>query len=91
MTEPAELVELRAQLERVDAALVAAIEERLRVARRIGRVKKDAALPLVHPAREAAVVRRAGELARERGLDDEAVRELFWRLIEMSRKAQEEG
>lgn len=89
VTEPAELAALRARLERIDEALVAAIDERLQVAHEIGRVKQAAGLPLVHPAREAAVVRRAGELARARGLDDEAVRALFWRLIAMSRRAQE--
>lgn len=86
-----ELDALRAEIERIDAELVRGVAARMRLARRIGRLKQDAGMSLVHPAREAAVVRRAGELAREQGLDDEAVRELFWRLIEMSRKAQAEG
>ena len=42
------------------------------------------------PAREAVVVRRAGELAREAGLDDEVVRRIFWQLIALSRNAQNE-
>lgn len=88
-TDLPELAELRARLERIDEALVAGIADRIEVAHEIGRVKQEAGVPLVHPAREAAVVRRAGELARARGLDDEAVRALFWRLIEMSRRAQE--
>ena len=87
----AELESLRQELERADDALIDAIAERMRIARRIGRVKHDAGLGLVHPAREAAVVRRAGERARAEGLDDEAVREVFWRLIEMSRNAQADG
>jgi chorismate mutase len=90
-TETGELDALRADIERVDEELVRAIEARMRLARRIGRLKREAGMTLVQPAREAAVVRRAAELARDRGLDAEAVRELFWRLIEMSRKEQAEG
>jgi len=86
-----ELDARRAEIERIDEALIQMIEERMRLARRIGLLKREAGLTLVHPAREAAVVRRAGELARARGLDDEAVREIFWRLIEMSRRAQADG
>lgn len=86
-----ELEELRAEIERIDQDIVRAVAERTRLARRIGRLKKLEGLALVHPAREAAVVRRAAEAAREHGLDDDAVREIFWRLIEMSRRAQAVG
>jgi chorismate mutase len=79
---------VRAEIERVDEAIVFLIDERLRLARRIGELKRTAGLRVLDPSREAAVVRRAGALARERGLDDEAVREVFWRLIEMARTAQ---
>jgi chorismate mutase len=83
-----ELVALRAEIGRVDEAIVFLIDERLRLARRVGELKRTAGMRVLDPSREAAVVRRAGALARRRGLDDEAVRDLFWRLIEMSRTAQ---
>jgi chorismate mutase len=79
---------VRAEIERVDEAIVFLIDERLRLARRIGELKRTAGLRVLDPSREAAVVRRAGALARGRGLDDEAIREVFWRLIEMARSAQ---
>jgi len=78
----------RAEIERVDEAIVFLIGERLRLARRVGELKRTAGLRVLDPGREAAVVRRAGALARDRGLDDEAIREVFWRLIEMARTAQ---
>jgi chorismate mutase len=83
-----ELAAIRAEIERVDEAIVFLIDERLRLARRVGELKRTAGLRVLDPSREAAVVRRAGTLARDRGLDDEAVREVFWRLIEMARAAQ---
>jgi chorismate mutase len=83
-----ELEAIRAEIGRVDEAIVFLIDERLRLARRVGELKRSVGLRVLDPSREAAVVRRAGAIARERGLDDEAVRDVFWRLIEMSRTAQ---
>jgi len=80
----------RGEIERVDRQLVALIAERVRVAREIGRAKRVARMNTLDPAREAAVVRRAGEMAREVGLDDEVVRRIFWQLIALSRSVQNE-
>ena len=82
---------LRAQIERIDRALIGLIAERVRLAREVGEAKRALGLPVLDPAREAAVVRRAGTLAREAGLADEDVRYLFWHLIGLSRRAQMEG
>ena len=83
---------LRQEVERIDRTLIQLIAERVEIARKIGVVKRERALPTLDPAREAAVVRRAGSLAREAGLDDEDVRYIFWHLIGLSRRAQmEEG
>jgi chorismate mutase len=87
-----ELDALRQEVERIDRTLVQLIAERVEVARRIGVVKRESDLPTLDPAREAAVVRRAGSLARDAGLADEDVRYIFWHLIGLSRRAQlEEG
>ena len=84
----AELAEIRQEIERIDRALIELIAERVQLARRIGTVKKAAGLPTLDPPREAAVVRRAGALAREAGLEDEDVRYIFWHLIGLSRRTQ---
>ena len=87
-----ELKRVRGEIQRIDRALVALIAERVQCARQVGAAKKSAGLPVLDPAREAAVVRRAGALAREAGLEDEDVRYIFWHLIGLSRRAQmEEG
>jgi chorismate mutase len=89
LAEGVELEAIRAEIGRVDEAIVGLIGERLRLARHVGALKRTVGMSVLDPSREAAVVRRAGALARERGLDDEAVRDVFWRLIEMARTAQE--
>jgi chorismate mutase len=82
------LAALRAEIERMDRALVDLVAARVRVAREAGEVKRGAGLPVLDPAREAAVVRRAGTMARDAGLDAEDVRGVFWQVIELSRRAQ---
>jgi len=90
---PAErLAELRTRIEALDRSLIDLIAERVQIARAVGAAKRELGVPTLDPAREAAVVRRAGELAREAGLGDEDVRYIFWHLIGLSRRAQmEEG
>lgn len=83
-----DLAALRLRIEQLDRDIVERIAERMDLARRIGEVKRDLGLPVLDPAREAAVVRRAGTLAREAGLPDEDVRYLFWHLVGLCRRAQ---
>jgi chorismate mutase len=85
-----ELSRIREEIERIDRSLIGLIAERVTLARQVGAVKRAAGLPTLDPPREAAVVRRAGTLAREAGLDDEDVRYIFWHLIGLSRRIQME-
>lgn len=87
----ARLREIRGEIEAIDREVIDAIARRVALAREVGVAKRALGLPTLDPQREAAVVRRAGELAREAGLDDEEVRYLFWHLIGLSRRAQMEA
>lgn len=79
---------LRAQIEAVDTRLIAAIAERVTLAKRVGQVKQACGQPITDPAREAAVVARASALAREAGLPDDEIRGLYWRLLAIARRVQ---
>lgn len=84
-----ELSRLREEIEQVDRALVRLIADRVRLAREVGAAKRTAGLPTLDHVREAAVVRRAVTLAREAGLEhDDEIRQIFWQLIGISRRAQ---
>jgi chorismate mutase len=82
---------VRASIDEVDRSLVALIGVRCSLARSAGDAKRAERRPLVDPGQEAAVVRRVAEQARERGIDEESVRQIFWNLIELARRAQEDA
>lgn len=88
MTAP-DLAHLRADIERLDRELIQLIAARVSQAKAVGVAKRASGLPTLDHAREAAVVRRAVALAREAGLPyDEEIRQIFWQLIGLSRRAQ---
>jgi chorismate mutase len=79
---------LRAEIQQLDEQLVRLLADRARIARETLAAKHAAGMPLLDPPREAAVVRRAGTLARAAGLPAEEVREIFWRVIGLCRTLQ---
>jgi chorismate mutase len=84
-----ELGRLREQIEQLDRALIELIADRVRLAREVGTEKLAAGLPTLDSQLEEEVVRRAIVVAREAGLDfDDEIRQIFWLLIGLSRRAQ---
>lgn len=80
---------LRTRIREVDQELVRLVGERRSLVLEVGRTKEELGLPVLDPPQEARVVRRAAELAREAGVDEEAVRDILWRIIASARDAQE--
>lgn len=89
MNEDNRLETLRRRIQEVDEALVRLVGERRDLVVEVGRVKSEMGLPVLDPPQEARVVRRAAELARTAGVDEEAVRDILWRIIASARDAQE--
>ncbi len=86
-----ELERLRARILALDEEIIRLIGERREVVLAAGRLQEELGLPVMDPAREAAVVRRAALLARELGVDEELTRDVIWRVIASAREAQEGG
>lgn len=84
-----ELRLLRQAIDDLDLRLVDLLAQRLDLARRTTAPKHRAGLPVQDLAREAEVVRRAADAARDRGLDPEPIRDIYWRLVDLARRAQE--
>lgn len=85
----ARLAEIRDRILELDRTLVELVGERRNLVLEVGRLKGEMGLPILDPAREAQVVRRAAELARTHEVDEELVRDVIWRIIASARDAQE--
>lgn len=89
MSDDARLEALRTRVRELDEELVRLVGERRSLVLEIGAVKERLGLPVLDPPQEARVVRRAAEMAREAGVDEETVRDILWRIIASARDAQE--
>ena len=90
-THEAALARVRVEIEQIDASMVGLMARRVELARQTGTLKRAAGTFTLDPEREAAVIRRAAALARQAAIDEEAVRAVFWQIIGMARRAQQEG
>ena len=87
----AELALCRDEIERIDNEIVGLLARRLALGQRTGDLKRVAGLPILDPTREAAVIRRITGVARDAGLPTEPMREIYWQIVGMSRRVQEES
>ncbi|MEX2306202.1 MAG: prephenate dehydratase [Pirellulales bacterium] len=81
------VADLRRELDRVDAEIVAAINRRAELAQQIGALKQDAEQQIYDPQRERAVLEQA-ETNNPGPLNNEAVRAVFRELISGTRAVQ---
>ena len=86
----AELSRLRDAIDRVDEVLVKLLNQRARYAVEIGEIKGVLDLPIYAPEREKEVLLHA-EQTSEGPLDGAAVRRLFERIIDESRRVERES
>lgn len=85
-----EMKRLRDAIDRVDEVIVRLLNQRAKYAIEIGEVKAVLGLPIYAPEREKEVLWRA-ERTSEGPLDGVAVRRLFERIIDESRRVERES
>ncbi len=83
------LARLREEILACDEDLVRVVSRRCALVQEVGRLKRGLGLPVTDPSREASVVRRAAEMARALGLDEELVRDLLWKVMASARADQQ--
>jgi chorismate mutase len=86
----AELTRLRDAIDRVDEVVVRLLNQRARYAIQVGEIKGILKLPIYAPEREKEVLWRA-EQSSEGPLEGRAMRRLFERIIDESRRVEREA
>jgi chorismate mutase len=87
---PRELERLREAIDRVDEVLVRLLNQRAKYAVEIGTIKGVLNLPIYSPDREKSVLSNAERIS-EGPLAPPAVRRLFERIIDESRRVERES
>jgi chorismate mutase len=82
-----ELDELRERIDEVDRRIVELLNQRTRVVEDIGRVKREAQLPIYEPKREELVFANVNA-ANQGPLTNAALRGIFERVIDEMRRIQ---
>lgn len=82
------LTEYRVFIDDLDRRIVALLNERTRVVEDIGRVKRDAEMPVYEPDREQQVFDNVRSVSNDDPLAQQAVRRIFERIIEEMRMIQ---
>ena len=85
-----ELTRLRQAIDRVDDVLVKLLNQRAKYAVEIGEIKGVLSLPIYAPEREKQVLQHV-EQASEGPLEEAAVRRLFERIIDESRRVERQS
>lgn len=86
--EPPELRAIRGEIDRLDEEILSLMARRFGCALDTLAVKARHGMLVADVRREAKVVRRAAARARDLGLEPELVRDIYWRIIELSRQGQ---
>ena len=75
---------LRGEITRTDAELLRLFDQRMELAGQIGKIKAEAGIPVLDPAREEAVLANARSVSRH----PEAAAEMMKTLMRVSRELQ---
>ena len=88
MEKPGDIEGWRRKIDEVDAKLLELINRRVEFALQIGGLKREANIPVYNAEREAQIHRNLSR--NNRGpLDDEAVKRLFDKIIEETRRLEQ--
>lgn len=80
-SDAARLSVIRNEIDLTDQRLIVLLGERRRLASSAQGIRAGAGRPGFDPPREAEVLKRAARAAREMGLPEEAVRDVYWRVM----------
>ena len=75
----------RQQIDSLDQRIVELVQERAQVVEKVGKIKREAHLPVTVPSREQQVIAKAQELAKGGPLPAEAVGRIYQKLVEAMR------
>ena len=84
-----DIADWRKKIDEIDRRLVQLLSERAKAAHEIGRLKRDAAMPIYEPDRERAVLENVGKI-NPGPLPDGDLTRIYERIMDVMRQIQQE-
>ena len=84
-----ELTEWRKEIDEVNSKIMNLLAKRKEIVKKVGEYKKKRNIPICDTKREQDIYKRLEELAEDKGLDKEFVKNLFELIIKQAKKDEE--
>jgi chorismate mutase-like protein len=84
-----DIADWRRKIDEIDRRVVDLLNQRARAAHEIGKLKRDAGLPIYEPDREQTVINNAQQ-ANKGPLPDRDLRRIYERIMDIMRQIQQE-
>ncbi len=85
---PQSLTQLRTQIDKIDAEILALLDKRMRLSLDIAATKKTTQKEIFDPERERVLLGKLIKMNQETIIPDEKVLEIWGKIIEISRETQ---
>ena len=90
MTEEDKIKQIRRHIDRVDTVIITALAERMSLMPEIGEYKKKNDIPIFDEKREVEIMKGLKNVAKQNGLDESFVEEVFLSIFNESKRIQQE-
>lgn len=82
--------QIRRHIDRIDTVIITALAERMSLMPEIGEYKKRNDIPVFDENREVEIMKKLKKMAKEQGLDDGFVEEIFLSVFNEAKRIQNE-
>ena len=80
--------QLRRHIDRIDTVIITALAERMSLMPEIGEYKKENDVPIFDEKREIEIMKKLKKIAKEQGLDESFVEEVFLSIFNEAKRIQ---
>ena len=88
MAEPDKIKQIRTHIDRIDLVLITALAERMSMMPDMAEYKKKHNIPIFDEKREIQIMNQLKKVAKEHGLDEGFVEEIFLSIFNESKRIQ---
>ena len=90
MPNKKQIEQIRKHIDRIDLVIITALAERMSQMPEIAEYKKENNLPIFDEKREVQIMQRLKKIAKEQGLDESFVEEVFLSVFNEAKRIQNE-